>query len=122
MERKRYNLEERTFRFAGDVRLFAGKVPKSFINRADLHQLAKSSGSVGANYLEANNALSKRDFVMRVGICLKEAKESGYWLRLLSLPPGSRELQGERSRLVQESTELVKIFSTIIRNSKKDNS
>jgi four helix bundle protein len=98
------------------------RVERSISNRADLHQLAKSSGSVGANYLEANNALSRKDFVMRIRICLKEAKESGYWLRLLDLGRADSELENERSELIQESTELVKIFSAISRKAAAANS
>ena len=122
MAKKQYDLEERTFRFAQDVRLFGRKIEKSVMSRSDLYQLAKSSGSVGANYLEANNALSRKDFVMRIRICLKEAKESGYWLRLLSVSPQEDSEDRERMRLVQESTELVKIFSTIIKNCQRVNS
>jgi four helix bundle protein len=117
--RKQYALEERTFRFAQDVRLFGRRIEKSVMSRADLYQLAESSGSIGANYLEANNALSRKDFVMRIRICLKEAKESGYWLRLLGVRPQEDSEDCERMRLLQESTELVKIFSTIIKNCQK---
>ena len=116
-EKRRFDLEERTLRFAREVRVLIKKVPKSISNRADLHQLAKSSGSVGANYLEANNALSKKDFVMRVRISLKEAKESGYWLQLLDLSGQTRNLEAERLRLIRECDELVRIFSTIIKKS-----
>ena len=115
--RIRFDLEERTFQLAQEVRVLIRKVPKSISNRADLYQLAKSSGSVGANYREANNALSRKDFVMRVRICLKEAKESGYWLQLLDLSGKAGNLEAERMRLIQECDELVKIFSTIIKNS-----
>ena len=85
MNKKSYNLEERTLQFAKRVRLLGRIIRPSIANRADLYQLVKSSGSVGANYLEANNSLSKKDFLMRIKICLKEAKESGFWLRLLDL-------------------------------------
>ena len=112
---KRFDLEERTLQFAREARVLIKKVPKSISNRADLYQLAKSSGSVGANYREANNALSRKDFVMRVRICLKEAKESGYWLQLLDLSGQERNLEAERFRLIQECDELVRIFSTIIK-------
>ena len=112
--RRPFDLEGRTLRFARKVRVLIKRVPYSISNRADLYQLAKSSGSVGANYLEANNALSRKDFVMRVRISLKEAKESGYWLRLLDLPGEAKGLESERFRLIRESDELVRIFSTII--------
>ena len=116
MSEHKYDLEERTFKFAGNVRQLGRRIEPSISNRADLYQLVKSSGSVGANYLEANNALSRKDFLMRARICLKEAKESGYWLQLLDLSCSHIGVQQERNRLFQESTELVKIFSAIIRN------
>ena len=84
MEEKIYDLEERTFQFAKSVRLMVKTLPKSQTNIEDVRQLVRSSGSVGANYIEANESLSKKDFLMRVKISRKEAKESAYWLRLLS--------------------------------------
>ena len=78
-----------------------------------LHNLTDLSGLV----IQANNALSRKDFVMRVRMSLKEAKESGYWLRLLDLPGEAKALESERSRLIRESDELVRIFSTIIQKS-----
>jgi four helix bundle protein len=84
-------------------------------NYEDVKQLVRASGSVGANYLEANEALSKKDFAMRVKICRKEAKESIYWLRLVDT--GSEPAtETERQQLVQESTELMKIFGAIVRS------
>ncbi len=79
----KYDLEERTFIFAKDVRNFIKTLPKSTANFEDGKQLIKASGSVGANYREANEALSKKDFIMRIKISRKEAKESKYWLRLI---------------------------------------
>ena len=73
-----YNLEERTFIFAKDVRIFIKTLPKSSANFEDGKQVIKSSGSVGANYREANEALSKKDFTTRIKISRKEAKESEY--------------------------------------------
>ncbi len=85
----KYDLEDRTFVFARRVRRMVKLLPGSIANREDARQLIRASGSVGANYLEANNSLSKRDFRMRIRICLKEAKESGSWLRLLETEPRS---------------------------------
>ena len=76
-----YDLEERTFQFAKAVRLFVKMLPKTTANSEDGKQVVKSSGSVGANYREANESLSKKDFLMRIKISRKEAKESSYWLR-----------------------------------------
>ncbi len=78
----KYDLEERTFLFARDVRDFVKTVPYSIANEEDIKQLVRAAGSVGANYIEANEALGKKDFLMRIRICRKEFKESAYWLRL----------------------------------------
>ncbi len=113
---KRFDLEDRTLQFARQVRALSRTVPATLSNCEDVRQLVKSSGSVGANYIEANNALGKKDFLFRIKICLKEAKESCYWLRLIDTC-SSTQLDAERRRLVEESTQLVSIFGTILRNS-----
>ena len=82
---KRYDLEQRTETFAKNIREFVKSIENRQINYADIMQLLRSSGSVGANYIEANEALSRKDFVHRIKICRKEAKESQYWLRLLDV-------------------------------------
>jgi len=82
---KQYDLEERTLKFAKRVRAFVRQLNKTTANIEDGRQLIRASGSVGANYIEANEALSKKDFLMRIKICRKEAKESTYWLKLLDL-------------------------------------
>jgi len=79
-----YDLEERTFQFAKAVRFFVKTLPRTVANIEDGKQLLKASGSVEANYREANEALSKKDFLLRVKISRKEAKESTYWLRLIN--------------------------------------
>ena len=113
---KQYDLEERTFRFDQRVREFVKKLPKTLANIEDSRQLVNASGSVGANYIEANEALSKKDFVMRIKICRKEAKESRYWLRLVDTNDDSK-LELERGELIQEATELMNIFGSILRKS-----
>jgi four helix bundle protein len=80
---KQYDLEERTLKFARRVRAFVKKLPRTTANTEDGRQLIKSSGSVGANYIEANEALSKKISIMRIKICRKEAKESRYWLKII---------------------------------------
>ena len=112
-----YDLEERTFQFAKTCRLFVKTLPKTIANIEDEKQLIKASGSIGANYREANEALSKKDFAYRVKICRKEAKESVYWLRLIH---ETNELPNDElvRELIQESTELKKIFSAIVEKSK----
>jgi four helix bundle protein len=76
------DLEERTFRFAETVRAFVKELPRTISNTEDVRQLVRASGSVAANWIEADEALSKKDFVMRVTICRKEAKEGRLFLRL----------------------------------------
>lgn len=114
---KPYDLEERTFEFAKDVRIFIKSISKTIANIEDSKQVVRSSGSVGANYIEANESLSKKDFTFRIKICRKEAKESTYWLRLIR---DTNELDNNNvvDKLIQESIELKKIFSAIIEKSK----
>jgi four helix bundle protein len=78
--------------------------------------LIRASGPVGANYIEANEALSKKDFTMRAKISRKEAKESGYWLRLIDAGADA-VAEKERQALIQEATELTSIFGAIVRKS-----
>ena len=111
----RYDLEDRTLRFASDVRAFVKLLPGTIANIEDTKQLVRASGSVGANYLEANEALGKKDFVMRIKISRKEAKESRYFLRLLDA--AGKAVETERNRLIQEATELMNIFGAIFRKS-----
>ena len=111
-----YDLEERTYQFAKRVRAFVKRLPRTVCNIEDVKQLVKASGSVGANYIEANESLSKRDFRMRVKISRKESKESRYWLRLLDTGTDAG-VEAERGALIQEASELLKIFSSIIRKS-----
>ncbi len=79
----KYDLEDRTLKFAGMVRKFIRHLLQDICNREDSKQLVRSSGSVGANYIEANEALSKKDFRMRIKISRKEVKEARYWLYLI---------------------------------------
>jgi four helix bundle protein len=113
---KRYDLEDRTLQFARRVRAFAKKLSKTIANIEDGKQVVKASGSVGANYIEANEALSKKDFVMRIKICRKEGKESRYWLRLVDTG-GDGPLERERESLEQEARELTHIFGSIVTKS-----
>ncbi|UCD34130.1 MAG: four helix bundle protein [Nitrospiraceae bacterium] len=113
---KQYDLEERTLQFAKDVRTFVKTLPRSIGNDEDVRQLIRSSGSVGANYIEANESLSRKDFIMRIKISRKEAKESRYWLCLLDTT-GKIELEKGRESLMQEATELMNIFGAILRKS-----
>ncbi len=111
---KPYDLEDRTLEFARRVRAIVKKLSRTIGNIEDGKQVVRASGSVGANYIEANESLSKKDFVMRIKICRKEAKESRYWLRLLDISRNS-EYEEERKTLIQEATELMNIFGSILR-------
>src|SRR5438874_13725625 len=82
--------------------------------RTLMTQLIRSSGSIGANYIEANEAIGKKDFVMKIKTCRREAKESGYWLRLLDC---DRDLEPARTNLLGEARELTNIFGAIVRKS-----
>ena len=117
MSKPVYDLEERTFQFAKAVRLFIKTLPKTIANNEDGKQVVRASGSVGANYIEANESLSKKDFVMRIKISRKEAKESAYWLRLIH-ETNDLTNADENLYLIQEAIELKKIFSSILEKSK----
>ncbi len=108
---KKYDLEDRTFEFAREVIAFVNKLKKTLANIEIGKQLIRAAGSVGANYIEANEGLSRKDFIMRIKICRKEAKEAGYWIRLIDCEEG---LESSREKLVSESKELTKIFGAII--------
>lgn len=109
----RYDLEERTYVFAKEVHIFCKGLTASTATAEYVQQVIRSSSSVGANYIEANESLGKKDFIMRARICLKESKETGYWLRLL-VSTNDIPNKGEGLRLLQESIELKKIFAAII--------
>ena len=109
-----YDLEERTFRFAKEVIASVHSLPKTISNIEIARQLVRAAGSVGANYIEANESLGRKDFLMKVRISRKESKESRYWLQLATCDEAA---EGTRQKLVQESTELMKIFGAILRNS-----
>ncbi len=113
-EQRRYDLEERTRTFAQDVRRFVKQLRMHAANAEDTKQLIRSSGSVGANYVESNESLGKRDFLLRIKICRKEAKESMYWLSLVD-PGLSEENKKSQLRLLGEANELMKIFGAILR-------
>lgn len=113
---KQYDLEERTLKFARNIRIFIKLLSKNIINLEDGKQLVRSSGSVGANYIEANESLSKKDFIMRIMICRKEAKESEYWLNLIEVDGAG--LIKTKTELIDEATQLRKIFGSILEKSK----
>jgi len=113
---KKYDLEERTFRFAKEVIKSVNVLPRSLSNIEITKQVIRSSGSVGANYIEANEALGKKDFKMRIRISRKGAKESVYWLKLVEV--NDKEREKTRQQLIDEATQLTKIFSSTLEKSK----
>ena len=115
VNQKQYNLEERTLQFAGRTMDYIDVLPKTTTNSEIGRQLARAAGSVGANYIEANESLGKKDFLMRIKISRKEAKESRYWLNLSK--PRQEQTKG-KEHLIKESTELMNIFGAILQKSK----
>jgi four helix bundle protein len=115
IQNKKYDLEERTLKFAKRICAYGNKLPRTVSNVENGKQLVRAGGSVGANYIEANECLSKKDFMMRIKISRKEAKESRFFLELTE--PLSLESK-EKSDLIQEATELTKIFGSILEKSK----
>ncbi len=113
-----YDLEDRTFSFALRVRALIKKLPRNVNNFEDGKQLTRSSGSVGANYIEANDSLGDKDKLMKIRICRKESKESKYWLRLLDIEDNAI-LEKQRIELVQEAHELMLIFGSILKSLNK---
>src|SRR4030042_127488 len=113
---KQYDLEERTLRFAKEVIEFTKTLPRTIANVEIMKQLIRASGSVGANYIEANEALSKKDFAVWVKICRKECKESRYWLSLIGVK--GEDAGNRQQSLINEATELMKIFGSIVEKTK----
>ena len=111
-----YDLEERTAAFAENVISLSRSIKIDAVNSRIINQLVGSGGSIGANYCEASEAESKKDFIHKIGICKKEIKETRHWLRLLAR--SNPERKDEIRVLWKEAQELLLIFSKIIRSSK----
>jgi len=113
-----YDLEGRTLKLAVAVREFTHLLPKNISNYEDAKQLVRSSGSVGANYIEANEALSHKDFIMRIRISRKESKETIYWLNIIletnNLDP---KIKTKAESLLKETGEIRNILSAILKKS-----
>lgn len=108
-----YNLEVRTLQFAKNIIDICKKIPKNSVNLPLINQIIRSSTSIGANYREANDGLGKKDFIHRLRIARKEAKETSYWLELLT----ETDPQTDFSLLIKECKELRNILSSIISKS-----
>lgn len=110
--KKKYDLEERTARFGEKIIKFAIRAPKNPVTLPIIGQLVRAGTSIGANYCEADGAESRKDFKHKMGIGKKEAKETKFWLRMLSM--AVPELKDEARELWKEAQELTLIFSSII--------
>jgi len=115
--KKVYDLEERTALFGEEIIDFAKTLPHDRISNELVKQFIRSGTSIGANYMEADGAESKKDFRHKIALCKKEAKETKHWLRMISKANPDRKI--ECKNLWQEAQELTLIFSTIINTSRK---
>ena len=115
MAQNKYDLEERTAKFGENIIDLCKSLKEDSISKPIINQLVRSATSVGANYMEANGAESKKDFIHKIGICKKESKETLHWLRMIAISNPDR---GDECRILwKEAHELVLIFSAI--NKKK---
>jgi four helix bundle protein len=112
LPKKKFDLEERTLEFAKRVVRLCKELPVNPVNDKLISQVIRSAGSVGANYREANDSLGEKDFLMRLKISRKEAKETHFWLELII--EANPSLKKRMENLFQESLELKKILSSII--------
>lgn len=112
-KKKKYDLRDRTAKFGEDIIRFVKTLPDNVVNRPLISQLVRAGTSVGANYMEADGASSKKDFYHKIGICKKESKESMHWLHMIAVANPDRK-QGCR-KYWQEAHELALIFSSILR-------
>ena len=115
-ENRKYDLEERTALFGENVIVFVRKIKQDEVSKPLIRQIVRSSTSIGANYMEADGGVSKKDFRNKIGTCKKEAKETKHWLRMIS--KSNPEKTEECRALWKEAHELVLIFSKIFNNSK----
>jgi four helix bundle protein len=113
--KKIYDLEERTYEFAKSIRCFVRKLEINIWNREDIKQVVRSSGSVASNYIEVNEKLGDKDFLMKLRISKKEAKETILWLRLIEVKTDT--LEEERTSLINEAKELQNILGAIFKKS-----
>jgi len=117
MTKKIYDLERRTTEFAKRVIRLCKELSKNIINNPLISQIVRLSGSIGANYREANDALGKKDFTHRLRISRKEAKETKHWLELIT--EANPEIKPKLKDLKQENQELINILSAIISKTEK---
>lgn len=113
--KSKFDLEDRTFRYAKNTRNLCYRHRHNYFFKSYLLQLLRSSSSIGGNYIEANESNTKKELIYRLTVCLRETKETIYWLNLLK-PIGSNQIED----LIEEGTELKNIFSTIIQKNKRN--
>lgn len=116
--RRAYDLEERTARFGEAVIAYARKLPADHVTTPLISQIVRSATSVGANYCEADDAGTKKDFRHKIGICRREARETKHWLRMIAM--AAPESKDPARDLWQEARELHLIFSKIWRSTTGD--
>src|SRR5580658_9234612 len=109
----RYDLCDRTGLFGESIVKFAKRIPRSPITDTLINQVVRSGTSIGANYLEADDAESKKDFRHKIGICRKESKETKHWLRMITAAEPT--LRDDAAKLWKEAKELNLIFGAILR-------
>jgi len=114
MQNKKYDLEDRTLKFAKDCIDLCRLFMRDTINIELVSQLIRASSSVGANYREANDSTTKKDFYHRIGICRRESKESKYWLELLL--HSNQKLSDKIDSLTDEALQLARIFASIVKD------
>ena len=112
-----YDLEERTAKFGEDIIDFIKSLEKNEINRPLTNQIIRSATSIGANYMEANQASSKKDFKNKIRICQKESNETKHWLRMIAKANANKE--NECRKLWKEAHELTLIFAKITKSCNK---
>ncbi len=117
MTNKKYDLEERTAKFGEEIIRFAKKIPLMPVTQRIIPQLVATGTAIGANYCEADDAESGKDFKHKIGICKKEARETKHWLRMITV--AVPELNNEARKLWQEAKELHLIFNAISQKIKK---
>jgi len=116
-DKTNYDLEDRTAEFGGQVIKLCKRIDHNIISKPIISQLIRSATSIGANYLEANGASSKKDFSNKIYICKKESQETRHWLKMLSVATACDKK--EVSSLIQESKELSMIFHSITNKTKR---
>jgi len=111
-DKKKYDLEERTAQFGEAIIELVKTFPKDPINSPRISQIVRAGTSIGANYVEADGAQSRKDFRHKISICKKESKETKHWLRMIAKANPTR--RDECQKLLREAQELSLIFSSIL--------